>query len=432
MRDASSRIDRTRAILLAIIVIGTIVRAVFVLMDNPVDHLFSDPKRHWDNATRLFSPSLMNGCDPIVYQIYLAVLQFATAGNKLLIGLTSACLSAIMPWFYYKAGRELGLDKTPALVLWALVAWCPSIMTIYRFFMIETLFLPLIGVALWATGRALRKKTLSAFLVMTLCLVLAMLTKPQALPLGIICWAFVLTRMQDRFLPAGLSVLLTALLLIPNAVRTYSILGYVAPFGSGYIAQIMHASGARETRFHWKNGTWSYSSPSCYVRPLEPLNGWLIERAYVPGFHEVTIDRAAGRKSWQDALDDCHRSFGVFMTNLGENVVLFLFAPSWPDSDRGYFLGALTYYSRWLWAPLLSLVAVGNISFFCSRRIHIIPLVTSVSVAILMLQNSVTTEGRYRKPVEPLILLNVVWLLSLPSTSRKETAINKTPIPQLQ
>ena len=87
---------------------------------------------------------------------------------------------------------------------------------------------------------------------------------------------------------------------------------------------------------------------------------------------------------------------------------------------------------RWLWAPLLSLVVVGNISYFCSRQIHIIPLVTSVSVAILMLQNSVTTEGRYRKPVEPLILLNVVWLLSLSSTNRKETAINTTPVPQLQ
>jgi hypothetical protein len=54
---------------------------------------------------------------------------------------------------------------------------------------------------------------------------------------------------------------------------------------------------------------------------------------------------------------------------------------------------------------------VANIRQFMSRRFEFIPVAVTIFTLILAFQNVVITEGRYRKPVEPLLLLNLVWLL---------------------
>jgi hypothetical protein len=45
------------------------------------------------------------------------------------------------------------------------------------------------------------------------------------------------------------------------------------------------------------------------------------------------------------------------------------------------------------------------------RRLHLIPVATTVFILFLALQNVVTFEGRYRKPLEPLLLLNLIWIV---------------------
>jgi hypothetical protein len=65
-----------------------------------------------------------------------------------------------------------------------------------------------------------------------------------------------------------------------------------------------------------------------------------------------------------------------------------------------------------MWAPLILLVFVLNVREFANRRFDLIPVATVVFTLAIMLQNVILIEGRYRKPVEPMLLLNLVWLLS--------------------
>ena len=73
-----------------------------------------------------------------------------------------------------------------------------------------------------------------------------------------------------------------------------------------------------------------------------------------------------------------------------------------------------------MWGPLIFFVLFGNWEIFKARRFPLIPLATTSLLLLLMFQNSVTMEGRYRKPVEPLLLVNLVWLLSRGSTKMRD------------
>jgi uncharacterized membrane protein YoaK (UPF0700 family) len=71
----------------------------------------------------------------------------------------------------------------------------------------------------------------------------------------------------------------------------------------------------------------------------------------------------------------------------------------------------LEYCSRWIWAPLILSVFACNIGEFVRRRFDLVPVAVTLFTLLMALQNVVIAEGRYRKPVEPLLLLNLVWLL---------------------
>lgn len=401
-------------LLVTLVVLGTLLRFGVAVWDNPTGHLFSDPARHWDNAVNFFHPGLMGGFDPILYQVYLFIVLTVSRGNALVIGTLTGLLSAAMPWIYYRAARDFGLGKNWAMSYWILMAWLPSFFSIYRYFMMETLLLPMIGLGLWMTGRALRKNDLPSFWIMTIVWILAVLTKAQAIPLAAVCWGYALRPLAPKALAIVTSLVAFAVLLIPNAIRSHAILGYFAPLGSSYIARIMHESGAIRTEFNLSTGHWGYSSPSCYIMPMEPLNHWRIERGTKDVSHQVQVNLNHGRRDWEAALAEASRSASEWWWNLFENIVLFFFAPSWPDTDMGCLGGWLNNYSRWLWAPLFCQVLVGNAELFLRRRFPLVPVATSLMLLVLIFQNSITMEGRYRKPLEPLLILNALMLWATP------------------
>jgi len=95
-----------------------------------------------------------------------------------------------------------------------------------------------------------------------------------------------------------------------------------------------------------------------------------------------------------------------------ENIILFFFAPSWPETGTNEWDGHLEYRTRWVWAPLTLFVFVCNIREFVRRRFDLIPVAVTLFTLFMALQNLAILEDRYRKPVEPLLLLNLVWVLS--------------------
>lgn len=395
-----------------LILAGSALRIVSCFQHNPLNYLFSDPKRHWLNGARLFAPDFMGASDPILYQIHMAVVRFMTGDKAVLLAGACALLSILMPWTYYRAAREFGLDRTPALALWALIAITPSLIAIYHYFMMETLLLALVGLALWMTARHLRKGGTGAFLWMTLCWLLACLTKPTVVPLAALCLGWAWWKKSRRLTDALGAAALAAILIIPNALRTQHFLGFPAPLGNPWLTKIQHRSGSKTIHIHFGDGRWSFRSPSCSLQPLEPLSSWAIRRARSDSHVTITIDPKNGAADWRNSYQDLSVDRKEWFAQLGENVLTFLFIASWPDNDVREWDGWLSNFSRWLWAPLIVFVFACNIREFARRRFDLLPVATMVFTMFLAFQNVATSEGRYRKPLEPLLLVNLIWAVA--------------------
>jgi hypothetical protein len=55
-----------------------------------------------------------------------------------------------------------------------------------------------------------------------------------------------------------------------------------------------------------------------------------------------------------------------------------------------------------------------NLKLFMARRFDLIPVATTIFALGLLLQDVATMEGRFRKPLEPMLLFNLVWVLRPP------------------
>jgi len=379
---------------------------------NPLDYLFSDPARHWANAGRFLKPDFFGALDPIGYQTYLWVVRCVTADNRVLVAGTCATLSVLMPWVYYRAARELGMSKVASLAAWALIGFTPSLVAIYHYTMMETLLLPLVGLGLWLSARHLRQQTVASFSWAMAVWCMAVLTKTTVAPLAAACMGFVWWRTGKSPRMAIVAAALAMVALVPNALRTYLVLGFPAPLGNIWPNKIYHRSDQRDIEISWGKSHYWFSSPSCHSRPLAPLSPWFIERAGEKTSIKVVADPAHGARDWEDAFSTIRIGItdGRWWRQGAENVILFLFGQSWPDSDRGETMGYLNELTRWAWAPILFVVFDLNWTCFRrTRRLHLIMVGTTALALFLTFQNMALMEGRYRKPLEPLLLLNLVW-----------------------
>ncbi|HUI85366.1 MAG TPA: phospholipid carrier-dependent glycosyltransferase [Candidatus Binatia bacterium] len=416
---------------MALIVAASCFRIFVCFHHNPMDYVFSDMQRHWNNGMRFPRGGYFGASDPIVYQVYMSALQHVTRHNRLLIALSSALMSVLMPWTYYRAARNFGLRKTAALWVWAVIAWAPSLLVIYHYIMMETLLLLLEGIALWMTARYLRRGGTWAFLLFVFFWTIAVLTKPLVAPLAGICFLWVWWKKSTPLREIAMGAALAALLVAPQAFRSKLELGFYAPLGNPWLTRIQLRSGTRMTYIHFyatsdqsahfrhnvQQDEFGVGSPSGFIRPLEPFSHWAMRRAYANEESRVYIDAAHGERDWKDAYDRLSPDRDEWLAEWQENIILFFFAPSWPESAVGQWDGQLDYWSRWLWAPLILFVFAGNVREFVHRRFDLIPVAATLFTLIMALQNALIMEGRYRKPVETVLLMNVVWILARRSPS---------------
>lgn len=414
--------SRQRTVLIVLIVLASCVRVWVCFQHNPMDFLSSDALRHWRNGGFFPQGGFWGASDPIGYQAYISLVRGVTRDNRILVALACALLSVVMPWIYYRAARSLGLQKTPALWIWALIAWTPSLFTIYHYIMMETLLLAVDGLAIWSTGRYFRKGDSRSFVDSVICWTLACLVKPTVVPLaGVFAlWTFWKKRPPLRSISVG--ALVAIVMLIPQAVRSKVELGFIAPFGNPWLTRIQHRSGAKMTYLYFHGPhqpdeiqTVSVGSPSCFMQPLAPLSTWRIRRAYTDSSVTIVASMKNGVRDWKEMNDGLEVSWDESFERWGENIVVFLFAPSWPESESLNWDSQLEFYTRWIWAPLMVIILGWNVRRFLKRRFELLPVAVTLFTLFLMLQNVATTEGRYRKPLEPLLLMNAVWLISKPT-----------------
>jgi hypothetical protein len=440
---ANSRKRLVYGVLALIIALGTCFRIFLCFHFNPVDFLYSDPWRHWLNGGHFPKGAYYGGSDPIGYQAFVFVVRKVSFDNRYLVAFLSAMLSTLMPWTYYRAARAFGLAKIPSLWVWALIVWTPSLLAIYHYIMMETLLLFLDGIALWATARHIRKGGNLAFLVSVFLWTAAVLTKPTVVPLAGVCllWSCWKQRPSLKIIASAAGLVL--LMLIPQSIRSDVALGFIAPFGNPWLTKIQLRGNVRNLElkfyphdnkyFHFKADPlydFVFSSPSCNTKPLAPLSGWTIGCATVIGKTVISIDSAHGERDWKNAYDNLRPDTAQWLTSWRENIVLFLFSPSWPENESRVWIDSWEPPSRWIWAPLTLFVLAGNIRLFLKRRWDILPVAVTCLTLFLALQNVVIFEGRYRKPLEPLLLLNMVWIIATWSVGKltrpMETAVPVT------
>ncbi len=422
-----SRPPTSYRVLMLLIILGSCVRIFVCLQHNPMDYLWSDPLRHWQNGLAFPRGGYFGASDPILFQVYIFVLQKVSHGNRIVVGLASALLSVLMPWTYYRAARDFGLRKLPALWVWLLITVAPSLLAIYHYLMTETLLLLLEGAALWMTALYLRRGGSRVYLASVFFWTLACLTKPNVIPLAGVCLLWSWWKKLPSFGAIAAGFALVLILLLPQAIRSKVGLGFVAPFGNPWLTRIQHRSGATTLGLnyysHARKDTPSsalrqnvyycgFTSPSSSTYPFLPFSRWRIRRASNnPTTMVISINSAYGAQGWKDVYDSLHVGWREWLAQWRENIVLFFFAPSWPEIQVGQWDDQLSNITRWVWAPLVVFVLVCNARGFLRRQFDLIPVVVTLFTLFLALQNTVTFEGRYRKPLEPLLLMNLVWIL---------------------
>lgn len=402
----------SRRMLYFLIILGCALRISTIAAYNPVAHIWSDAERHWSQGTDALRIDLMSQTDPIVYQLYVGALAKLTLKIPELVAFYTICLSLLTPWLWYRFLRELQPNKNVALAGWAILGLTPSWISIYSYFMQETLLLPLLGAALWASFRAKRKSTTSAFLVMVLIWIVAGLTRGIAIPLAAVCCIYLWLNQEEKIRRAAYSIIVLTVTLGPLAYRNYQAVGLLAPHGLGHVASLYALSGKREIILNterrgavWTHGFWS---PSFGAKPFEPFSDWTSQRT---GRFSVDVDFDKGKEDWNTAYE---RLSGSLVKNpwiIGENLIFIFFSSSWPDNNPDRLLDRINVGMRWAWFPLSMLVVVGVLVF--RRRLRgqwLLPLLLLAWFVVQGLMPIAVNEGRYRKPFEGLLICQCLLL----------------------
>ncbi|GAB2903222.1 hypothetical protein GCM10027046_35690 [Uliginosibacterium flavum] len=426
MRDL---MDRARPfipfILWQLIVLACCYRVWVVYAYNPMDHIWSDPERHWVQGIDAKRDDPLAMMDPILFQLYIGIFAKLTLGIHKLTAFYTAALSLLTPWLWYRFLRELQPSRNLALLGWAILAWSPSWTAIYSYFMQETLMLPLLGAALWATWRCRRKATLQAFLAAAILWTLAGLTRSICLPLGLLALVWLWIAQGDKVRRAATSLLLLALVFGPLTVRSLERAHLVAPHGIGGLNALYARSGGFEINIEFKRegAGWGFGfgSPSVGTEPFAPYSDWRTKREGVAKFK---IDMDKGAEDWDAEQAKINLDLPRYLWLTGENLAFLFFAESWPDTDRSRSIGEINYRLRWLWAPLSLAGLALTVGLWRRQRERLLPSLILVWFLLQGLGLVAVNEGRYRKPFEGLL---IAQLILLASTLRKPQQAAATP-----
>ncbi|HZU81761.1 MAG TPA: hypothetical protein VE987_02540 [Polyangiaceae bacterium] len=397
----------------AAIVAGTVMRFQEAYWHNPIHDLFSDPLRHWTYGQETLSPQPWAMVDPPLFQMWLSLVQKWSLGFPPLVAAYAGALSAVTPWLWYRFLRLIVRSRALALLGWAALAWLPSWTAIFRYFMTETLLLPLMGASLWQTMRADRQRDTRSFAWMVLLWSLAGMTRGIAVPLGGLAGLWVWLRRPKKVRNAAAAVAVVLVLAVPIAVRNHQQIGLWSPLGTGWPNQIYAASGAHDIHLHLthEGAVWNYEfgSPSLYARQLQPLSDWEPRRQ---GVVTVSIDLTKGAADWRAAYERSALKGWPLLRLRWENLVLVMLGESWPDKAPDCAVSRAALGMRWIWAPFLVVVAAAAAWRRATTRAQpLVPLLIGAWFALQAMTLLAVNEGRYRKPLEGLLIVEALVLL---------------------
>jgi hypothetical protein len=368
--------------------------------------------RHWDNAENFLTPGAQGASNPYLYQLYLFLVQRVTHEDRVWIGIVTACLSVFLPLFWYLFARSVLRRPVNALRYASILCWLPSNISIFGFFMNETLLLPLMSLALWLTQRTLQKRTAGSFIAMAITWTLGVLTRSVVGPVGLVCVAVSWLRLRrGRWLALAVSSAATAGAVSAASIHAHSVLNRYTPFGDNAVVAIYFVSGAHQYMIDFKGyGVYGFASPSLYLSPFYPFAEFQSIRKGVVSF---SLDPDLRGSDIQETLrQEAELNRGILPRLIFENVLFLSFGHAWPTAGAtNDAADAICVKERWIWAPLILVSLFGSISYVARRGVAFVPLVTlGFLFTCYVLAQMTIMEGRYRKPLEPVVLLAPIWL----------------------
>ena len=319
-----------------LLVAGIVFRTGTILIwRGPMDLLYSDAGRHWDNAKHFLDPGPQGCSNPYFYQLFLFLVIQVTRNAKLAIHLVNVALSLAYPFFWYRFAGTVMRRRLSALRFAAVLMFLPTHVVMFSFFMNETVLLPLLGAALWTTSVAGRRRSGALFVGAALLWVIAILTRSVVLPVSVVAMGWCIHRMRvpalaafpvaavlvgsaiagapalaeviakrslslvvagivaavlvlvvyclsrplSRVVPlfAAWTVLISALGIA--SLHSFKHLKRYTPFGDNSVVVLYFASGAAGYEVdYYGGGHYIFGSPSLYISPFDPFYNWRSSR----------------------------------------------------------------------------------------------------------------------------------------------------------
>lgn len=386
-----------------------VARLLFPFFNSPLTHLYSDPQRHWDNGAWFLHAGIMGSSDPYLYQVWMFVLRRLSNDDTPTILLGCGLLCAAMPYGWYRALREL-LPGRWALGGAIVIALIPESISMYAYFMNETLLMALLGFCFWFTLRAYRKQTLLPYALACLAWTCAALTRTVALPMALLCVGWLWLMQAHHLRNLLVAAVIAGALLIPAGLHAQRALGYFAPLGNLYLNSIYFDSGAHDIEVDYgAQGRFHFGAPSFYNPTYFPFSGWTTDRT---GVARITIDTRNGRADWrreQQRIRDL-RQFSRWR-QWWEDLQYLLFGQNWPNSDRSSWFGQATLWTRWLWAPLIIFLAWAVVRLRFYGLTWLLPICGLGTLALLALQTQGVIEARFREPLDAILIAAAICSL---------------------
>lgn len=400
---------------IALIIFGAMLRVYeVVIFSNPRDRLWSDPWRHWENGKQFLNPGPMGSSNAYLYQLWMFILQNATAENRFAIGIVTSLLSLSLPFVWSLVGAEVLTHRLTRLRFTAIICLMPSLSLNYCYFMSETLLLPLLGLSLYVTLRAIKAQSAWYASLTVICWVLTLLTRTVVLPVALLCIALAFRALPWRSrLAAGLPALLVSTILFTfSAAHSYKHFSTYSPLGhDGKFVLIYFLSDTTEYEIRLNNDYhYLYSSPTFGLPTFYPFSEWRTSRRQ--GVFSFTFSPEHKGKDIDKVIAGLIRTnFSALPRLVAENIIFLLFSYSWPEAGTESILGEIALWSRWIWAPLIVLSFIGSTRLLLRGQRTFVPMVTVLFILSLFGGQVALMEGRYRKPLEPIVLLSVFYLL---------------------
>ncbi len=388
---------------------------------SPMDLIYSDMSRHWDNAAHFLKPGAMGASNPFFYQFWLWGFRQLTHDNRLAMNIIALMLSWATLLAWYLVARAVVKEKRTALMYTAIFGLIPTHALMYMYFMPETVLMPLTGAALALTLHVIKRPTALRFLGSVFFWVCAILTKSVALPVAFVSSAYALWRQRRRRLVLLISALMIAAAGFGVAgQRAYVYFGRYTPLGDGTLVSIYFVSGARDYQVAWMNkkvpmGTFIFSSPSFYISPFYPIK-WQSSRT---GLVKFTLDpKLHGTDVQKTFWEQLDKNKAKLPRLIYENLIFLSFGHHWPLSGLDNWSGKLCLTERWIWFPIILASTILNLLWLRRKRAFFPAIALFATIALYGSQITVM-EGRYRKFIEPIVLLAVFASVERIRSSRK-------------